>query len=54
VAQYLYKVVAPSGGDYTSLEACLNANEQDLTGLGWFDIEITGNWRGGDDGYFIY
>jgi len=49
MAQFLYKEVAPSGGDYTSLEACMNANEQDLTGDGWFDIEITGDWSGGAD-----
>lgn len=48
-AQFLYKTVKPSGGDYTSLEACMNANEQDLTGDGWFDVEIDGNWSGGAD-----
>jgi hypothetical protein len=48
MAQFLYKKVKPTGqgGDYTSLESCLAANEQDLTGHGWFDIEIDGDWSG--------
>jgi len=29
MAEFLKKTVKPSGGDYTSLEACMNANEQD-------------------------
>jgi len=42
MAEFLHKHVAVDGsGDYTSLEACLNANEQDLTGDGWFTVEIT-------------
>jgi len=48
MAQFLYKTVKPSGGDYTSLEACMNANEQDLTGDGWFDVEIDGTWSSAD------
>lgn len=48
-AQFLYKTVKPSGGDYTTLEACLDDNEQDLTGDGWFDIEIDGDWTGTAD-----
>ena len=47
-AQFLYKTVKPSGGDYTSLEACMNANEQNLTGDGWFDVEIDGTWSSAD------
>jgi len=49
MAEFLKKVVAPSGGDYTSLEACMNANEQDLTGDGWFTVEISGDWTGAPD-----
>ena len=48
MAQFLYKTVKPSGGDYTSLEACMNANEQNLTGDGWFDVEIDGTWSSAD------
>ena len=48
-AQFLYKTVKPAGGDYTALETCMNANEQDLTGDGWFDIEISGDWTGSPD-----
>ena len=47
-AQFLFKTVKSAGGDYTSLEACLDANEQDLTGDGWFDIEIDGTWESAD------
>jgi len=50
MATQLKKVVAPSGGDYTSLEACVNANEQDLvTADKYFDVEISGDWSGGAD-----
>jgi hypothetical protein len=49
MAEFLKKTVKPSGGDYTSLEACMNANEQDLTGDGWFTVEIDGDWSGGAD-----
>lgn len=46
----LKKTVMPSGGDYTSLEACMNANEQDLTAADkYFDVEIDGDWSGGAD-----
>ena len=48
MSQFLYKTVKPAGGDYTSLEACMNANEQDLTGDGWFDVEIDGIWSSAD------
>jgi hypothetical protein len=48
MAEFLKKTVKPSGGDYTSLEACLNANEQDLTGDGWFTVEIDGTWSTAD------
>jgi len=48
-AQFLFKTVKPSGGDYTSLEAALDANEQNLTGDGWFDLEISGDWDGAPD-----
>ena len=50
MATQLKKVVAPSGGDYTSLEACMNANEQNLvTADKYFDVEIDGDWSGGAD-----
>jgi len=49
MAEFLKKTVMPSGGDYTSLEACMNANEQDLTDDGWFTVEIDGDWSGGAD-----
>jgi len=48
MAEFLKKTVKPSGGDYTSLEACMNANEQDLTGDGWFTVEIDGTWSSAD------
>ncbi len=45
----LKKTVKPSGGDYTSLEACMNANEQDLTAADkYFDVEIDGTWSSAD------
>jgi len=48
-AQFLFKSVQEGGGgDYTTLEACMNANEQDLTGDGWFDVEIDGTWSSAD------
>ena len=41
MATRLYKTVKPSGGDYASLEACLNANEKNLvTADQYFDVEI--------------
>ena len=44
-ATRLHMVVAPSGGDYTSLEACMNANEKDLVAADeYFDVEISGSW----------
>jgi hypothetical protein len=49
MAQFLYKdIEEDGGGDYTTLEACLDDNEQDLTGDGWFDIEIKGEWDNPD------
>lgn len=49
-ATQLKKTVCPSGCDYTSLEAAMNANEQDLvTADKYFDVEISGDWSGGDD-----
>jgi len=48
MAEFLKKTVKPSGGNYTSLEACMNANEQDLTGDGWFTVEIDGTWSSAD------
>lgn len=45
----LKKTIAPSGGDYTSLEACMNANEQNLvTADKYFDVEISGTWSSAD------
>lgn len=48
----LYKTVKPSGGDYTTLQACLDANKKDLrAGTGsdeYFDIEIDGSWSSAD------
>ena len=43
-AQFLYKDICLSGCDYTTPEAALNANEQDLTGDGWADFEIKDDW----------
>jgi len=48
-ATQLKKTVKPSGGDYTSLEACMNANEQNLvTADKYFDVEIDGTWSSAD------
>lgn len=48
-ATRIHKTVAPSDGDYTSLETCLNANEQDLVSNGsYLDVEITGSWSSAD------
>jgi hypothetical protein len=45
----LKKTVKPSGGDYTSLEACMNANEQDLVANDkYFIVEIDGVWSSPD------
>ena len=50
MATQLLKTVKPAGGDYTSLEACMNANEQNLvTADKYFDVEIDGDWSGGAD-----
>jgi len=49
MATQLKKVVAPSGGDYTALESCMNANEQNLvTADKYFDVEISGTWSSKD------
>lgn len=49
MATQLKKTVKPSGGDYTSLEACMNANEQNLvTADKYFDVEIDGTWESAD------
>jgi hypothetical protein len=49
MATQLLKTVMPSGGDYTSLEACMNANEQNLvTADKYFDVEIDGTWSSAD------
>ena len=48
-ATQLKKTVKPSGGDYTSLEACMNANEKNLvTADQYFDVEIDGTWTSAD------
>lgn len=48
-ATQLKKTVKPSGGDYTSLEACMHANEQNLvTADKYFDVEIDGTWSSAD------
>jgi hypothetical protein len=50
MATRLYKTVKPAGGDYTSLAACLIANQQNLvTADKYFDVEIDGDWSGGAD-----
>jgi len=49
MASQLKKTVMPSGGDYTSLEACMDANEQNLvTADKYFDVEIDGTWSSAD------
>jgi hypothetical protein len=48
-ASQLKKTVKPSGGDYTSLEACMDANEQNLVDNDkYFDVEIDGEWSSAD------
>jgi hypothetical protein len=44
------KTVCPSGCDYTSLEAAMNGNEQNLTDNGGdtFVVEISGTWSSAD------
>jgi len=50
MASELKKVVAPVGGDYTTLEACMNANEKNLvTSDEYFNVEISGDWSGTED-----
>jgi len=50
MAAQLKKTVKPSSGDYTSLEACMNANEQDLVSNDkYFDVEIDGDWTAAAD-----
>jgi hypothetical protein len=51
MATQLKKTVKPEGqgGDYTSLESCMNGNEQDLcTADKYFDVEIGGDWTSTD------
>lgn len=49
-ATQLKKTVCPSGCDYTALETCMNANEQNLvTADQYLDVEISGDWSGGAD-----
>jgi hypothetical protein len=54
MATQLKKTVIASGasytaGDYTSLEACMNANEQDLVSADkYFDVEVDGLWISAD------
>jgi len=48
-ATQLKKTVCPSGCDYTALETCMNANEQNLvTADKYFDVEISGTWASAD------
>lgn len=48
-ATQLLKTVMPSGGDYTSLEACMHANEQNLvTADKYLDVKIDGTWSSAD------
>lgn len=54
-ATQLKKTVCPSGCDYTSLSACINANQQNLvTADKYFDIEISGDWTGSPDTTNVY
>jgi len=49
MATQLKKTVKPSGGDYTTLNACLAANQQDLVAADkYFDVEIDGTWASAD------
>ena len=49
-ATQLKKTIDPDGlHDYTSLEACMNGNEQNLvTADKYFDVEISGTWSSAD------
>jgi len=48
-ATQLKKTVKSADGDYTSLSACMNANEQDLVSNDkYFDVEIDGVWASED------
>lgn len=50
MADLLEKTVMRAGGDYTSLEACMDANEQDLvTNDKYLEVKIDGDWSGGRD-----
>jgi len=54
MATRLYKTVKPTGGDYISVQACLDANEKDLvTADQYFDIEIDGTWISHDSAILI-
>lgn len=49
-ATQILKTVKPSGGDYTTLQAAIAANAQNLvTNDKYLDIEISGDWSGGAD-----
>jgi len=55
MASELYKEVAPSGGDYTTLEACMDGNEKNLvTADEYFNVEITGDWTSATDETNVY
>jgi hypothetical protein len=46
----IYKTVKPSGGDYTTLQAAITAQAQDLVANdSYLDIEIDGDWSGTDN-----
>jgi len=47
-AANLVKTVKPSGGDYTSLETCLNANEGSIAEYDSLLVDISGTFGGAD------
>jgi hypothetical protein len=48
-ATQLLKTVMPSGGDYTSLNACMVAQQQNLVTNGYYlDVKIDGTWSSAD------
>ncbi len=50
MADLLAKSVKPAGGDYTTLEACMHANEQDLVSNDkYLVVTIDGDWSGTED-----
>lgn len=55
MADLIHVTVAPSGGDYTSLNAALVGNQQNLVSNDkYLEIEITGDWSGGPDSPATY